>query len=214
MVEIRKAVYAGSFYPAEKKELSKKINLFLKNCEQAKTPQPKTLKALIVPHAGYDYSGLIAASAYSVLEKKKVKKLILLGPSHQNYFKDILGFGGKWETPLGKTNVSSAGLEIILHDSEHSLEVQLPFLQSTLKNFDFVPLIYCETEPQKIVELVEPLITKETVLVASSDLSHYLSYEKAKSVDEKTIKSNSLIIARGFVILGLNSCGILQCETT
>ena len=184
---LRKAIYAGSFYPIDKKVLSKMINGFLSKANSKKIEGE--LKALIVPHAGYIYSGLTAAFAYKILEKSTQDRIILLGPSHYDYFKGELGFIGAWETPLGVTQTQKSDLKVIENDREHSLEVQLPFLQNVLKKFEFVPIIYGETSGESLAHIAMGLSNKKTIIIASSDLSHYNSYETAKKIDNNSINA-------------------------
>ncbi|VVB76271.1 Memo-like protein [uncultured archaeon] len=184
--EIRRQIHAGTFYPAEKKELSSMIKKFL---SQAKTKKLEgELAALIVPHAGYIYSGFTAAFAYNVLQKASPKKITLLGPSHYHYIKGAYSFSAPWETPLGELKVREADFPIVKKDVEHSLEVQAPFLQTVLANFDFTPIMYGEISPDVLAGALLPL-AKGTVIIASSDLSHFFKYEEAKQIDAVTINA-------------------------
>ncbi|MFA5931024.1 MAG: AmmeMemoRadiSam system protein B [archaeon] len=185
MEEIRESVYAGSFYPKEKKELSSMIDSFLKKAKEKKLNGK--LRALIVPHAGYVYSGNVAALGYKLLEKSNPKKIILFGPSHHAYLEGAYSFSGSWSTPLGKTIISSADLPIIQGDKEHCLEVQLPFLQKVLKKFEFKPIIYGEISGEELADIINSEMNKDSLLIASSDLSHYLSYALANKIDKETI---------------------------
>ncbi|MCX6803829.1 MAG: AmmeMemoRadiSam system protein B [Candidatus Diapherotrites archaeon] len=188
--KIRNPIYAGAFYPSDKKELSKMIDSFLSTVNKN---EPKKLDgklaALIVPHAGFVYSGPTAAFGFKSLSKSSPKRIILLGPSHQKYLKGCFGFSGIWSTPLGKINVQNAGLNIIEDDEEHSLEVELPFLQKTLKNFEFVPIIYGEINYEELSKICKGAADIDSVIIASSDLSHYNSYDKAVAIDKNTISA-------------------------
>ena len=150
---MREAVYAGAFYPFDKKELEDMIQEMLSKVK-AKTGLGNVVAA-IVPHAGYVYSGEVAASAYVEIGNANPKKVVLLGPSHQEYLEGAYAFSDDWVTPLGEVKVSSANLPIVEHDAEHSLEVQVPFLQSVLKKFELVPIIYGEINGKKLLEIVE-----------------------------------------------------------
>ncbi|MFA6268749.1 MAG: AmmeMemoRadiSam system protein B [archaeon] len=203
---IRAPIYAGSFYPAQKAELSKTINSFLKKTKAKKISG--TVKAIIVPHAGYVYSGGVAASAYKAITKSNPSKVILFGPSHQAYLEGAFSFSGTWQTPLSTTNLSSADLSIIKNDNEHSLEVQLPFLQTVLEKFDFTPIIYGEISPEELADIVSCEITNKSLLIASSDLSHYEDYKIAKQIDSETIKSILELDLEKFLKVG-DACGKL-----
>ncbi len=199
---MREAVYAGAFYPSDKKELENTIHKMLSKVK-AKTSLGKVVAA-IVPHAGYVYSGEVAASAYAEIGNANPKKVVLLGPSHQEYLEGAYTFSDDWVTPLGKVKVSSANLPVIRHDAEHSLEVQVPFLQSVLKNFELVPIIYGEINGKTLAEIAGE--EKGFVLV-SSDLSHYLPYKDANKIDKKTVNS---ILNLDFEELGKSgdACGL------
>lgn len=179
---MREAIYAGAFYPSDKKELEETIHKMLSKVK-AKAGLG-TVVAAIVPHAGYIYSGEIAASAYAEIGKANPKKIVLLGPSHQEYLEGAYTFSDDWVTPLGEIKVSSANLPVIEHDAEHSLEVQVPFLQSVLKSFELVPIIYGEINGKKMAEIVEE---EGGFVLVSSDFSHYLPYEYANRIDKKTV---------------------------
>jgi AmmeMemoRadiSam system protein B len=200
---IRKARYAGSFYPKENKELSKMIERFLKNAKQKKIKGK--LKGLLVPHAGYIYSGQVAAFAYKLLRKNE-NKVILFGPSHQIYLEGAFGFLGKWQTPIGEINVSSAQLPIVENDNEHSLEVQVPFLQYGCKDFTLMPIIYGEISPEELADIINSEMDDTSILIASSDLSHYLSYELAKKIDTETINAILDLDLQRFLQIG-DACG-------
>jgi MEMO1 family protein len=200
---MREAVVAGSFYPSEKKELKKMVDGFL---EKTKNMAFKgKIVAAIVPHAGYIYSGEVAAKAYSEIKKTKPKKIILLGPSHQEYLDGAYSFNENWKTPLGEVKVTPAHLPIVKNDSEHSLEVQLPFLQSVLKDFELTPIIYGNIDEEDLAEIVEK---ENGFILVSSDLSHYLPYDNANKVDKNTIKKILDLNTNGLSEEG-DACGII-----
>ena len=205
--DIRSPAVAGSFYPDNASDLASMVQDYLDDCD---TPKPdKKPVALIVPHAGYIYCGAIAASAYSLLIpfKEQISRVILLGPSHRVPLVGIAtSSANAFQTPLGTIPLDK---ETILqlnrlpfvqcnneaHYYEHSLEVQLPFLQKILGNFSLVPLVIGQIEEQQISELLESIIHKEkaqndnTLILISSDLSHYLDYDRAKRCDHLTCKA-------------------------
>jgi MEMO1 family protein len=197
----RKPAVAGQFYPDNAQELTSLIkHLFA----SSRTCQVSQVKAIIVPHAGYIYSGEVAASAYLTLipQMHKIKRVILLGPSHRVGFHGIATTSVNYfNTPLGDIPIDKAAINIIeslpqlisldrAHAHEHSLEVQLPFLQNLLDEFTLVPLVVGDCNSQQVSEVLELLWGgDETLIVISSDLSHYHSYDDAVQQDRKTSES-------------------------
>ena len=199
---IRPPAVAGSFYPADAAILSATVKDLL--AAAAPPDEAGWPKALIVPHAGYPYSGPIAASAYARLAaaRGKVTRVVLLGPAHRVYVQGLALPGAEaFATPLGDIAVDRAALAMLAslpqtstlpaaHAAEHALEVQLPFLQALLGNFSLVPLVVGATRPQEVAEVLELLWGgEETVFVVSSDLSHYLGYLEAQRVDRATAEA-------------------------
>jgi len=202
--KIRKPAYAGSFYPETRSELMSMIEHLTNRVKQSPvTPPPNTsLKALIIPHAGYMYSGVTAAHISLVLKENQFKRVIVLAPDHR------VGFTGgaisdvtAYETPLGRIplNQDAATLRgneylfqaIPASDRlEHSVEVVLPFLQYFLKDFELIPIVLSHDSDlaDRVTAALDPLMDQNTLLVASSDLSHYLSYPEAVARDRETIK--------------------------
>lgn len=198
MTTIRPQVFAGSFYPEDEQELKEIISKYLR---KAKPPVVKgEIKALISPHAGFIYSGPTAAYGYKLIKNKKYKNVILLGPSHKMMFQNIaLSNFAFWKTPLGNILCSPLYKELNdkydfqllneVHAFEHSLEVQLPFLQTVLKDFKITPLVTGRVGNHKeIAEQIKEYIDDKTLIIVSSDLSHYLPYKQANTTDKKTIK--------------------------
>ncbi|MGH8441817.1 MAG: AmmeMemoRadiSam system protein B [Nevskiaceae bacterium] len=196
----RQPAVAGSFYPASPKELRAQVERLLAGARPAAV-EPK---ALIAPHAGYIYSGPIAASAYATLAPfaARIRRVVLLGPSH---FVPVEGLAlpqaGAFATPLGAIELDRAALTMLeghpavcvldeAHQREHSLEVQLPFLQVALPGFTLVPLAVGHATPEQTASVLDLLWgDEETLIVISSDLSHYLSYEAAAVVDAETARA-------------------------
>jgi len=162
---------------------------------------PLLPKALIVPHAGYVFSGPIAASAYVHLAslRERIRRVVLLGPAHRVAFHGIaLSSADAFETPLGRVEIDRAAVAHALtlpgvrmldsaHTHEHSLEVQLPFLQTVLGEFHLIPLLVGDATPDEIANVIEALWSgDETLLLVSSDLSHYLPYDAACRIDRET----------------------------
>jgi hypothetical protein len=195
---IRPPAVAGAFYPADRKRLEAEVRRHLAAAEQVELGFP--LRALIVPHAGYVYSGPVAGTAYRLLEGDgHWRRVVLVGPSHYVWFPglalpavDALG------TPLGEVHVDQGGVDAALemwgvsespeaHAREHSLEVQLPFLQIVLPGVPVVPFVCGDVGPADVADAVDPLLDEETLLVVSSDLSHYYDVETARRLDAATI---------------------------
>jgi len=197
MTVIREAAVAGQFYPGSAGELGTTVEQYLSKAAAQTGPQPK---ALIVPHAGYIYSGPVAASAYARLKpyRDRIKRVILLGPCHRVPLRGLALSGADvFRTPLGdvpldKEAMSDLNLPAVrvfddTHMLEHSLEVHLPFLQTLLGEFKLVPLVVGGATTETVAEVLEALWGgPETLIVISSDLSHYLDYDAARKRDEAT----------------------------
>ncbi|MDH5444583.1 MAG: AmmeMemoRadiSam system protein B [Gammaproteobacteria bacterium] len=196
--EIRKPAVAGTFYPNDADELKSTIQHFLSDALPQEGPVPK---AIIAPHAGYIYSGPVAASAYIQLIPARftIKRVILLGPSHRVPLHGLAASSAShFATPLGLIPIEQPLVNKICqlpqvaindqaHTQEHSLEVHLPFLQQVLDEFTLVPLVVGQTSPEQVNQVLSELWDgKETLVVISSDLSHYHEYSIAKQLDQKT----------------------------
>jgi MEMO1 family protein len=195
---IRPPAVAGQFYPGDAVELRRMIEVFLR---EVKHPGAAAPKAIIAPHAGYSYSGPIAASAYArfASARENIKRVVLIGPSHRVPFNGLATTSvGTWATPLGAIPVDTAAIQQIrllrqvcvldqAHAAEHSLEVHLPFLQVVLADFKIVPLVFGNTSDEEVAEVIEALWGgNETRFVISSDLSHYHDYAAARELDAAT----------------------------
>ena len=201
MSQIRPAAVAGSFYPGSRDELAATVQHLLEDAGDITGPIPK---AIIAPHAGYIYSGPIAASVYARLKplRGKIKRVILLGPCHRVSV-DGLALSGadSFETPLGLVPIDKNASRAIAdmpqvqvfdasHAEEHSLEVHLPFLQEVLGSFNLVPLAVGNAKPDDVADVIERLWGgPETLIVVSSDLSHFLDYETASQLDQQTCQA-------------------------
>jgi len=197
MSKIRKPVVAGLFYPADPNELDKELSLLLSLAEPLLNPDSVT--GIISPHAGYIYSGRTAAFGFKVLKNKNIKNVIIISPSHHEYFRGISIYDGDaFETPLGVVEINNEISAKIIegskniffgingHREEHAVEVQIPFLQNVLNDFKIVPIVMGDQNAVYVSELAERLakvIDDYTVIVASSDLSHYYSKDKAFKLD-------------------------------
>ncbi|HED33487.1 MAG TPA: AmmeMemoRadiSam system protein B [Gammaproteobacteria bacterium] len=222
-IRVRPAAVAGMFYPGTPSQLSSDINRYLNDAStSASTRLPR---ALIVPHAGYIYSGAIAASAYHLLESEvqKINQVILLGPSHHLAFNGIATPDADYfATPLGNIRINQAFCHKALtldfvqalstaHQREHSLEVQLPFLQTVLADFELTPLVVGNCGPEAVSRLLKLLWdtgdgdSDGTLVIISTDLSHFHDYETAKKLDEQT--SQAILQLQPEKISAHNACG-------
>jgi AmmeMemoRadiSam system protein B len=196
----RPAAVAGYFYPDDPTTLSILVDRLLAEAA-VRTPvnsRPPP-KALIVPHAGFVYSGPVAASAFVRWRGARgIRRVVLVGPAHRVAVRGIAQAGARtFATPLGELNVDQAALagvpEVVVsaraHAQEHSLEVQLPFLQRVLPEASIVPLVVGHASPDEVAGVLEALWGgAETLVLVSSDLSHYLSYDAARAVDDDTVR--------------------------
>ncbi len=195
----RPSILAGTWYPSNRNTLKSSIESYLAQARQ--TSLEGNLKGLLVPHAGHKYSGRVAASAYSLLKGSKFKRIIMIGPSHRTPFRGIsVNTQSSYETPLGTVPVDQSlakrlietGTEIRCipqaHAHEHALEIQLPFLQTVLKNFQIVPLLMGQQDMKTCRHLVRSLFRaldsiKGTLFLASTDLSHFHPARQAERLD-------------------------------
>ena len=200
MDAIRPAAVAGSFYPADPEVLREMVDEFL-SAAATVAPPPK---AVIAPHAGYVYSGPVAASAYARIASGRgtIRRVVVAGPSHFHGFRGLASSSATaFETPLGPVAIDTSGRDAIAemtqvrvldraHAREHSLEVQLPFLQRSLGGIAIVPLAVGEATEEEVGAVLDRLWGgPETLIVASSDLSHYHDYLTAKRLDLETARA-------------------------
>lgn len=207
MHQVRQPAVAGTFYPGQAFALSRDVMTLLAAARAVVNTLDMTAripKAIIVPHAGYIYSGATAALAYARLAQGRVRirRVVLLGPVHRVPVRGLALPGAEWfATPLGKVEVDQDAVAAITalpqvvvsaaaHAHEHSLEVQLPFLQSVLDDFKLLPLAVGDATPDEVAHVLETLWGgDETLIVISSDLSHFLPYRSAQAVDRETVQS-------------------------
>ena len=212
----RTAAVAGLFYVADARRLAHHIDVLMGAAGGAAGDAPR---GLIVPHAGYIYSGQTAARAYSRLlpHRNMIERVVLLGPSHRVYLRGMaIPSVDVFATPLGEVALDHASIEQIrtmqgvcvsdeAHRAEHSLEVQLPFLQTVLEHFSLVPVVVGDCDPDRVAAVVDALWSgPETLLVVSTDLSHFHNYEEARRLDEQTCQR---LLARDSSLTGENACG-------
>ncbi len=212
---VRAPAVAGLFYPKDPEELGDSVQAFLDqpSCDR------RAPKALIAPHAGYVYSGPVAGKAYGSLASRadQLRRIVLIGPSHRVWFEGVaIAPATAFETPLGIVPVSADAMAQLRklptvvesnrpHAMEHSLEVQLPFLQRIAPGAEIVPIVTGEVSAQAVATLIESLWGgDETLIVISSDLSHYRPYGTARSEDQSTAQA---IVAGRDELNGDQACG-------
>ncbi|MDJ0808263.1 MAG: AmmeMemoRadiSam system protein B [Gammaproteobacteria bacterium] len=221
MATTRQPAVAGMFYPADPTELREMVEAFLAQAE----PQGTLPKAIISPHAGFIYSGPIAASAYARLHagRKQIKRVVLLGPSHRVPFRGLATSDADvFRTPLGEVPIDHAAADLLhglpqlqllpaAHASEHSLEVQLPFLQLVLEAFKLVPLVVGDATGEEVAAVLRRLWGgPETLIVISSDLSHYHDYLTAQQMDRST--SEAIVALHPEAIGYEDACGRIPVQ--
>ena len=204
MHQVRTPAVAGAFYPGQGFALSSNVLAMLTLAGPLASPDGPVPKALIVPHAGYIYSGPIAARAYARLAPARalIRRVVLLGPAHRVPVKGLALPGvDSFSTPLGDVELDQSALAAMAHlpqvvvsraahSQEHSLEVQLPFLQLMLDDFKLVPLAVGDASPAQVAQVLDSLWGgPETLIVISSDLSHFLTYREAQAADRETVQN-------------------------
>jgi MEMO1 family protein len=213
---VRAPAVAGYFYPADPVELRELVSGLLAQVSGNDLPAPS--KAFVVPHAGYVYSGSTAASAYAELTlRRAIGKVVLIGPSHRVYLSGAaLPTASAFATPLGTIAIDAEIRKTLLslpgviesdtpHEPEHSLEVQLPFLQVALGGFTLTPIVLGNASPSQVAAILAAAWgDEETLVLASSDLSHYLSYREAQRVDAHT---SAAILDMQPTLTGEQACG-------
>jgi MEMO1 family protein len=204
MHSVRQPAVAGAFYPGQGPALASTVASLLAaaRAQAGNTGMGAAPKALVVPHAGYIYSGETAALAYAQLAPVRgiIRRVVLLGPVHRVPVRGLALAGtDAFATPLGEIEVDQAAISSVshlrqvvvspaAHAMEHSLEVQLPFLQTVLDDFKLVPMAVGDATPAEVAQVLETLWGgPETLFVISSDLSHYLPYRTAQSFDQDTV---------------------------
>jgi AmmeMemoRadiSam system protein B len=215
-MSVREPAVAGSFYSSDAEQLRRDVGRLL---GQAETRSALVPKVMIVPHAGYIYSGPVAASAYRLLEplRESVRRVALFGPAHRVYLDGLaIPASDSFVTPLGSValdleaigqiaNLPGVCVSDVAHAQEHSLEVQLPFLQMTLDDFQLIPVVVGRCDCDRVARVIDSLWGgPDTLIVISSDLSHYLSYEDACRVDRMTDKR---IRQKASTLTGEEACG-------
>lgn len=221
---LRKAAVRGSFYPQECSQINtyfEKFNLSFDKITISEEVQNIVPRAVIVPHAGYIYSGFTANFAYRFLKQTKAKRLIVIGPSHHHYFQGISGsYYEHYESPCGDIEIDSPylfalakqfdiGFEPKAHEKEHSTEVQMPFIQHYFPQCKIIELIYSNTTANTLAPLITALLqNKDNAVVISSDLSHFHSLEEAKAFDENCLRGVANLDLDALA-QGCEACGLI-----
>lgn len=212
---VREPAVAGYFYPGDPGELRATVDSLIERAPVVDAPSARTF---IVPHAGYIYSGQVAATAYAQIKTSAsgVQRIVIVGPSHRVYLRGVaISQADAFRTPLGDMPLDAAAKralvrrgDVILSDAphltEHSLEVQLPFLQRIAREATIVPLVVGEASPQHVTSVLGEVVDDDTLLLASSDLSHYLSYDEAQLRDAQT---SARILSFAYDLTGEDACG-------
>jgi len=216
---VRQAAVAGSFYPGQRQNLAHTVTQLLAHAVPQHGSVAAPPKALIVPHAGYIYSGATAAQAYASVAKyhSRIRRVVLLGPVHRVPVRGLALAGvTAFATPLGDVPVDQDAVDLLAHlphvvtstaahVQEHSLEVQLPFLQSILEDFTLVPLAVGDATPTEVAQVLEAVWGgPETLIVVSSDLSHFLPYAAACEMDAHTVEQ---ILSLAGALTHTQACG-------
>lgn len=212
----RREAVSGMFYEADPGRLRQHVDALLAGVSPATTATPR---GLIVPHAGYRYSGSTAAAAYGCLASAagKIQRVALLGPAHRVYLQGMaLPSDDAFATPLGSVPLDRGAMKQIAslpgvcvsdeaHRQEHSLEVQLPFLQQVLGDFELVPIVVGHCPPRQVADVIDALwAMANTLLVVSTDLSHFHDYTTASRIDTATCER---LLAREPDLNGEQACG-------
>jgi AmmeMemoRadiSam system protein B len=220
----RKAAVRGKFYPYSCKETEDHFKQFNDSFDKVSIPNEILSiipRAVIVPHAGYIYSGFTANFAYRFLAQTKSKRIIVIGPSHYHHFKGISGsYYEQYETPCGEISIDSAylfalarqfkiGFEPKAHEKEHSTEVQFPFIKHYFPHAEVIELIYGDIQPKQLANLILALLqNSKNSVVISSDLSHFHNLNEANRLDKSCLKAVAALDLEEFK-KGCEACGLI-----
>ena len=220
-MSVRKAVVAGQFYPGNADEIEKMVTFFNEVLEEGVADSSvlqTATRAVIVPHAGYVYSGFTANAAYRLLANAKPERIVVIGPSHRHYFQgSSVALYDEFETPLGPLSMDRAFAKELMErfdlnfvpraHAEHSTEVQMPFLARYLPDSRVVELVYAEESPHKLARVIEWVLQqKNGGVVISTDLSHYHDLQEAKRLDGVCLEAVRKLDA-AMLEKGCEACG-------
>jgi AmmeMemoRadiSam system protein B len=223
-MSIREAKNCGSFYPCSTKELDGLIDIFNSALDSAKEVKHKLKiepKAIISPHAGYIYSGFSANFAHRILANNKVKRVVVIGPSHHTYFEGISGsFFHQYQTPYKNLDIDVSYLNVMhkefklkfvesAHSVEHSTETQMPFIAKYQPDVKVIELIYGKTDYKEVAKIIKWLLQDSlTSVIISTDLSHFYTQEKASMLDGICIEGIKKLDNQ-ILDIGCEACGII-----
>ncbi|WP_297434363.1 AmmeMemoRadiSam system protein B [Sulfurimonas sp.] len=225
-MSVRKDAVAGQFYPTSKEEIEKMFAHYNKIVDEAiKDKRVLELKprAIIVPHAGYVYSAFTANIAFRVLKNSHARRVVVIGPSHRVYLQGTsVSEFDRYETPMGSLKIDRVLADTLIKKfglhfqadahAEHSTEVQMPFVKEYLGDSQVVELVYGAESPQNLAKVIEYLLEdEETVVVISTDLSHYYSINKAKELDTICLEAIATLNTQE-LHQGCEACGIIGVE--
>ncbi len=220
---VRPPAVAGMFYPSDPDELKRIVQQFL---DEADPPALTPVRALIAPHAGYPYSGPVAAYAYKVVaqQPKPPARIFILGPSHRSWFPGVAAADvDAFRTPLGEQPVDRAFIQDLAassnlisaistpHEPEHCLEVQIPFVQQVCPDVPTVPMLFGEVDPQAVGTFLDEVLEEDDLVIVSSDLSHYHNNRTAHALDRKLL--DAILVSDMAAVAGGEACGEAPIRT-
>ena len=216
---IRQAAFSGSFYPSDANEIKKMFTSF---SQTESSVVPKNIKAVIVPHAGYVYSGFTANGVFSQLNASEYKRVAVIGPSHHVYFNGTsISLHNKYATPFGELIIDTAYSKFLLNKfnlgfapeahAEHSTEVQMPFIKQYLPELEVIEMVYAGENYTTLVPIIEQLINSDTLVVISTDLSHFHTLKEANKLDNICLDAINSLDANK-LHTGCEACGMIGVE--
>ncbi len=196
---------SNDWYPQDKKELDSLLEKFL---SQKVNLKQKTINGIIIPHAGYEYSGSVAGKAYALLKDSKQKKAIILSPSHYVPLTGIVSHSRQeWNTPLGKIEITDNTCQKTDISQEHAIGNQVPFLQK-LGIKEILPIMVGEITIEQAEQIAKQIRNFDGIIIISTDLSHFLPYDEAKKKDQETIKAIESLNSKKLLSIDNSACGI------
>jgi len=222
-MEVKKSYVAGMFYPNSASKIEQMITYFNSISPTDTDTKCSNIRAMIVPHAGYIYSGYSANLAFRELKNQDIKTLVVIGPSHKVYFDGIsVAYYDQYETPFGDLVIDKKLISTLISNfdihfypkahQEHSTEVQMPFIKYYLPNVKIVELVYSNVDTNKLAHMIDFCLQDDSVAcVISSDLSHFYDIDKAKELDTICLKAISSLDEE-LLHQGCEACGKIGIE--